>query len=268
MSSDALTSFLIVLESLKELAVESMDKDNIKFSIENGSAKAVIANSQNPKGVSDLYEKIDTAIKGKCDDSQITSPLRRIQEELKDQNFFYFTYNNGKQKIAIDERLRRANRIQKRRVESEVSLQLKVLSGTLNQIGGNEPNYHIDYGGGVKKTIEFDKNQTKDIIQHLYRKTTVLTVCKNKKSSDGVDKTYSHKLILEDNQVQMFKSFLRKYNSKQLDLVDRLSFMYEYFDGLYKGSNKAALDFLGAQLVAFNDKRLHLSELKTLLVIS
>ena len=72
---------------------------------------------------------------------------------------------------------------------------------------------------------------------------------------------------LSSEQQDSLESYLEKYN-KEENLVDKLSMIYQFIDEVFEHSNGNAHQVLKELLTTFNDKNFHLSELKTLLVIS
>jgi len=72
---------------------------------------------------------------------------------------------------------------------------------------------------------------------------------------------------LSPEQQRSFESYLKKYN-KEENLVDKLSMTYQFVDEVFEHSKDNAHQVLKELLTTFNDKNFHLSELKTLLVIS
>lgn len=72
---------------------------------------------------------------------------------------------------------------------------------------------------------------------------------------------------LSPKQQGNFDTYLKKYN-KEENLADKLSMTYQFVDEIFEHSNGNAHETLKKLLITFNDKNFHLSELKTLLVIS
>lgn len=73
--------------------------------------------------------------------------------------------------------------------------------------------------------------------------------------------------VSDSNRQPNLESFLKNYN-KEENLVDKLSMTYQFADEIFEHSNGNAHQILKELLLTFNDKKFHLSELKTLLVIS
>ncbi len=265
MSSDALDSFMKVMSSLKSIADTVENKEDLNFSITEGSAVCAI---EAPEPIiQSVFDDMDRAIKGESRDKVFTSHLRIIQEQIKNEEFKYnFSYYKGKKKIEIHPRLIKSNRIAlKRKDRLEHNYKLLIIRGFLNQIGGKEPNYHFDYGHGEKITIACSMEDAFIVNKYLYKNITSLVVCKEWKN-DKKRREYTHKIILEDLLVEELKSYIESYN-KESDLVSKLSITHDFIDKMFSTTNfgKEAIKFL---LIAYNDINFHLSELKTLLVIS
>lgn len=254
MSIKALESFLSVTNSLKNIA-ESISQE-ITFTIKKGSAYTAVNGSSLEIG--NIYNTIDEAISGESIDDNITSNLRNIQKELQNEVFKYqFRYAD----INLDERIRRAKKITKKRTRNTYQTELTVLSGFFNSIGGNDPNYHFDYGAGQKTIIDCTIKDVDELKDYLY-KTISCLVIKKFQIEDTEKISYYHCSILQDSQVKFFRDFSDKLN-KTYDLFERLDLIYDFADN----SNSLIEDLsilLKSYHLFFND----INELKTLLIIT
>lgn len=254
MSLQALESFLSVTNSLKNIA-ENISKD-VTFTIKKGSAYTSVNGS--PLEIRNIYQSIDKAIVGESSDEIITSNLRNIQKEIQSQAFRYqFKYAN----IKLDERIRRAKKITKKRSTTVYEKELTILSGFFNSIGGNDPNYHFDYGSNNRLTIDCNFPDVDELKDYLYKTISCLVL--KKFSKDDEDKVfYYHLSILEDEQINNFREFVQIMNNQE-DIFKRLESLYEFMDNS-KSRNKDLKVLLKSYNSIFNN----INELKTLLVLS
>jgi len=147
MSITALESFLKVTNALKNIATAV--SENVVFSIERGSAAAVVHGSASE--IQTIYGKIDEAIEGKSDDGIITKNLRDIQNEIKNDVLQYqFFYSN----IKLEERIKNATKIKKKSKYKSYRNEFRILTGKFNEVGGQNINYHLEYPGGGQETID------------------------------------------------------------------------------------------------------------------
>ena len=254
MSVKALESFLSVTNSLKNIS-ESVS-DELTFTIKNGSAYACANASKDIIG--NIYFKIDEAIKGESTDEIVTSNLRNIQKEIQNSVFKYqFFYGNE----ILDTRIKAAKKIAKKRTKQLFENKLEIISGYFNQIGGNDPNYHFDYGNGVRLTIDCTINETEELKEYLYKTISSLVV-KKTFEDEQTKPIFEHKSIIEDEFVYPFKEFLRNYNSIN-DLVDKLEIIYDFVNNSEKKEK-----YIELLLRAFKSPVFDISEIKTVLVIS
>jgi hypothetical protein len=264
MSSDALESFMSVMSSLKAIAIAITDKDDLSFSITEGSAQGVL---EAPSTSMDLiYEELDIAMKGESYNKEVTSNLKNIQDQIKRQNFNYgFLYRRTSQPtIDIYSTLFNSNKISLKRRRNQFGHKLQIKSGFLNQIGGNTPNYHFNSGERETITISCTIEEAKSINKYLYVNVQSLLLCKEWYEEDKKDE-YVHKAIIEDELANKMKTYLNSYN-KEIELVRKLTLTHDFIDDMF--NDKIGYEILHYLLIAFNDKNFHLSELKTLLVIS
>lgn len=254
MSIKALESFLSVTNSLKNIA-ESTSKE-VTFTIKKGSAYTAVNGSSFE--IQNIYNTIDEAISGESIDDTITSNLRNIQKELQNEVFKYqFKYAN----INLDERIRKAKKIVKKRSKNFYQSELTVLSGFFNSIGGNDPNYHFDYGSGQKTTIDCTIKDVDELKDYLYRTISCL-VLKKFSTEDEEKITYYHCSILQDNQVKYFRKFANNLNETK-ELFERLELIYDFVE-----NSKSTIDDLSILLKSYSLLFDNINELKTLLIIT
>jgi len=264
MSPEMLDSFMTVMGALKALATTVIGTSDLKFSISKGSALGAVIAPNEP--MEKLYSKIDSAIEGNSSDKELTSQLRIIQNQVKRDNYKYsFNYLSNSKFTEIHNRLKNCKTITlKRKTNSPFKYKLKIIQGFFNQIGGKTPNYHFDYGGNDKLIVNCSVEQARTINKYIYSNINSLLLCKewNRKSKKD---EYYHKVILDDSFVQDFKDYIRGYNSED-KLLEKLTLTHDFVDTQFE--KKPNFSILRALLIAFNDENFHLSELKTLLVIS
>lgn len=266
MSSEALESFMSVMNSLKVIAESMANKDSLSFSIESGSAVCAI----NAVGdeIKPVFNEINNAVQGKSTNKIFTDNLRNIQNHLKDGDFKYnFFYQNGIPKTDLAPKLISASRIAiKRKRNDDFIFKPLVLRGFFNQIGGKEPNYHFDYGQGSKIVVSCNQDDARLIVPNIYKHISTLVICKCHTSNSSKSE-YFHKILISEDIAPKLKTFIDLYNSEK-NLIEKLSLIYDFIDNSFISSNSEAKEILKILLVTFNDSNLHLSEVKTLLVIS
>lgn len=254
MSLKALESFLSVTNSLKNIA-ENISKD-VTFTIRKSSAYTSVNGSSNEIG--NIYHSIDEAISGESNDEIITSNLRNIQKEIQNEVFKYqFKYAD----VNLDARIKRAKKITKKRSHNVYEKELTVLSGFFNSIGGNDPNYHFDYGSNNRLTIDCNFPDVNELKDYLYKDISCLVLKKFVK--DDEEKTfYSHLAILKEEQVNHFKTFIKELNH-QNDLFKRLELIYKFTD-----NSKSRISDLKILLRSFDSIFNDINEFKTLLILT
>lgn len=271
MSSEALDSFLIAMSNLRDLATSVAGHEGANFQIVNGSACGILE-FQDASLMESIYSEIDDAINNDSTNKEVTGTLRSIQKEIKRVGFEYdFDYfRNGSpsnyQRIQITDRLINRPLVSVRRIRKNYDLKLVVKQGYLNQIGGENPNYHFDWGSGDVTTIKCSKDQAKEIREYLYSR--VDTILLRKEYIDTDKKTeFIHKAIIKRESQRKYRNFLSNYYEED-NLVERLLLVHNLIDDSFEENPQNALDDLKYIVQAFNDKELHLSEIKTALILS
>jgi hypothetical protein len=254
MSVKSLESFLNVVNSLKNIS-ESVS-DQLTFTIKQGSAYASVNGVQ--KDIGDIFYRIDEALKGESTNEIVTSNLRNIQKEIQKSVFKYQFYYGAE---VLDTRLRIAKKITKKRTKQLFEYKIEIISGFFNQIGGNDPNYHFDYGNGNKLTIDCTISETEELKKYLY-KTISSLVIKKTFDDEQIKPSFEHKSIIEDELVYSLKEFLNNYYKTE-DLIPKLESIYDFINNSEKKEKYVEL-----LLKAFKSNTFNLSEIKTILVIS
>lgn len=254
MSIEALESFLLVTNSLKEIVQSVTSKAT--YSIKKGSCVATAYAP--PPQMQIVHSKINDGIEGKSKDKLVTDNLRIIQDELKKPGYSYKMWNNSTQ---IDERIRTANRITKSRSRKKYKTKIEIMSGVFNQIGGNTPNYHFDFGDNKKATIGCDTKDVSILKDYLY-KTIYCLVSKQITIGNPNESLNRHIAFLEKNEVDELSNTITQLDSVT-NLIERLEFLYAYIDN---SKNKIRDVLVLTRL--FNNNLYDVNELKTVLVIS
>lgn len=254
MSIEALESFLAVTNALKNIA-ESVTTE-INFSIKKGSACASVFGPRTD--IYNVYGKIEEAINGESEDDIVTSNLREIQKHIKNEVYKYqFKLANEN----FDNRIREAKKIVKKRSKNLYKHELTVLTGYFNAVGGNDPNYHFDYGNGIKTTIECDIPQALILREYLYQNISCL-VQKKYSQEDKDNVTYYHCSVIKNEQTKIFRKFAEDLNSKT-DLFDRIDLLYDFSE-----NSKSVIEDFSILLNCYNYLFQDINELKTLLILT
>lgn len=254
MSIEALESFISVTNSLKNIAENSSRE--VTFTIKKGSAYTSVNGTE--ADIKRIYNTIDEAINGESVDDIVTSNLRNIQKELQKEVFKYqFKYVNNK----LDERLINAKKISKKRSKHSYKEELTILSGFFNSIGGNDPNYHFDYGAGQRLTIDCNRSDVNELKDYLY-KTISCLVLKKYNLDDNEKILYYHCSILKDEQIRYFREFTKSLREK-IELFERLELIYDFVE-----KSDSRIDDLAILLKSYNYIFNDINEYKTLLILT
>lgn len=262
LSPEALESFLAVTSALKSLACNLCDNNKLRFTIFEGSAGCAV--DAPPEEMKKVYSNVNDAMNGRCEDKYIAADLRKIQEQISRNSYAYsFKYiANKNSQIELHHKLSNSKRINVKRKTKQYTYKLKIIKGFLNQIGGKDPNYHFDYGHGEKLTINCSIEEATKVKQYLYKDVSSLIVCKEW-ASEGKKDEYYHKCIINESDVSKIRGFLINYY-KGTSIIDRLNTLHDFIDDTLKTEN--FIYILSCLVKGFNYKKLHLSELKTILI--
>lgn len=254
MSSVALESFLKVTSALKNIA-ESISDDFV-YSITKGSASTTVLGD--PHLIHTMYSKMDEAIEGKSNDEVVTSNLRTIQSEIKNDVLRYqFLYSD----IPITEKIKNAKKIKKKKIFNVYNKELKILFGKFNAVGGSVINYHLDHGSGHRDTVDCSQEQALELKDFLFQNVFCLVI-KTYSTNNNDNYSYQHCTYINSNQIERFKSFTK--NLQELDdILERLDFLYNFFE-----TSPSVIDDMATILRASNYIFDDINEIKTVLIIS
>lgn len=264
LSGEALSSFLAVVGSLKAMIEEQSDESQFIYRIVEGSA-SFIAESKN-EVLNSFYGEFNSTVKEGSYDKSFVGNLKRIQSYLKSENlgFKFYYYPNGSPKIDLKEKVV-TSRIRSKRTKNKFSFKLEIVSGLLNQIGGNNPNYHLDHGNNKKLTIFCEKEEAISIREFLYKNIKCLVETKAYSSLDKED-VYNHKIVLDDKTLTIIRPFINEYN-KIVDIIKKLEFIHEYTLKVSQDKD-SLLKFLKTLTIGFSSQNFHQSEIKTVLILT
>ena len=266
MSLDALDSFLTVVDSFKQIAREVLTvPEEIFFSIEEGSAALEVRGPA--PAITTLTEEIAEAVAGKSDNKIVAKSMRVVQDQVKRRNMHYSFTSSSQKGPRLIEALKNAKRIRTARQKREKIPRLRVLKGFLNAVGGQQPNYHFDYGGGQRTKIACTQLEAQRVNKYLYADIHVL-VWELEFAAEDKASTYEHRAMIEDADrdcIIPLRRLFKKYYDEP-ELVERLMFFY-YFaeDHLPRSYGLKAMQLL---LRGFDHKYSDRNELKTLLIIT
>lgn len=264
LSGEALNSFLAVVGSLKAMIEEQSDDSKFIYRIVEGSASLVV---ESPNEImNSFYGEIQSTVNDGSFDKNFVGNLKRIQTYLKneDLDFRFYYYPNGSPKIDLKEKVINS-KIKSKRSRNKHSFKLEILSGLLNQIGGNKPNYHLDHGMNKKLTIFCEKEDAISIREYLYKNIKCLVETKAYSSIEKED-FYTHKTVLDIESVNILLPFLRDYNRKN-DLISKLDLIHDYTFKIAPNKN-SLLNFLKILCIGFSSPNFHQSEIKTVLILT
>lgn len=264
MTVDALESFMEVVSSLKSIVENIVDKEALTFSIKEGSALCSVEAA--PAHLQAIYREINTAIEGESSNKEVADGLRRIQNQIKRNNVEYeFQYHQSSSVIDMHGKLVQASRIAVKRRRGDYTIKLKANSGVIKQIGGEKPNYHLYCVNGEKRTIECTREDAIQVNKFLYQEVNPLVLCKEFTRSEKKDE-FIHLTMIDNDLASAFREFVATYNHSD-DLISRLGKIHDFIDEQFENTHLGHR-ILKTLILGFNDELFHLSEIKTVLVIS
>lgn len=264
LSASGLLSFTTVLESLRKLAIAVAGNENVRFSIESGSARA-IAITDDLVGQS-LSDTIEQALEGEISDKEILDPIRIIHKEIirNDLNYGITLRRAGlpvsdfkdifQSKTRIVLKTKRGSKIL-----SEV-IQAKVIA-----VGGKNPNYHLILDDESEIIVKCTESDAMEVNSFLYKRIHVL-VQKTSFTRENKKDIFTHEAVLQESETQIFHHFFSVYNFRK-DIMYKLQMLYDVFETIM-ALKERKFEIVGILLRQFDKEDADINELKTLLILS
>ncbi len=264
LSASGLLSFTTVLESLRKLAIAIAGDENVRFSIQSGSAQA-IAITDDAVGQS-MSDTLEQAIEGEISDKEILDPIRIMHREIIREDLNYgislqragITVNNFKDIFQSKTRIV-LKTIRGSKISSEV-IQAKVIA-----VGGKNPNYHLVMEDDNEIIVKCSENEAMAVNSFLYQRISVL-VQKTSYKRENKNDIFYHGAVLQKPETQIFDKFFSIYNSRN-DLMYKLQMLYDVFEAIM-ALEERKFEIVGILLRQFDKEDNDINELKTLLILS
>ncbi len=264
LSASGLLSFTTVLESLRKLAIAIAGDENVRFSIESGSARAV-AITDDEVGQS-IAATLEQAIDGEISDKNLLEPIRNIHREIIREDLNYgitlqragLTVNNFKSIFQSKTRI-----ILKPKRGTSISIE--VLQAKVIAVGGKNPNYHLIMEDESEVIVKCTEGDAMNVNSYLYKIINVLVQKTSYKRENKKD-IYTHGAILHDPEIHIFHHFFSVYNSRK-DIMLKLQMLYNVFEEIMVLEERK-FEIVGILLRQFDKEDININELKTLLILS
>ena len=263
LSASGLLSFTSVLESLRKLAIAIAGDENVRFSIESGSARA-IAITDDVVGQS-MSDTIEQALDGEISDKEILEPIRIIHKEIIRNDLTYgitlkragITVSDFKD--IFQSKTRIVLKTKKGATISSEVIQAKVIA-----VGGKNPNYHLVIEDESEIIVKCSENDAMNVNPFLYQKISVLVQKTSYKRENKKD-IFTHEAVLKEPETQIFHHFFSIYNSR--NLMYKLQMLYDVFEKIM-ALEVRKFEIVGILLRQFDKEDIDINELKTLLILS
>jgi hypothetical protein len=212
LSLEASQALVNILEAMTNIAFAQKKSDSLNVSIRKGSV-AIAIEGQNT-AMENIGNTLDLVANTKEEDPLIVDYFRTIQNTIKSNGLEYAVYvsNNGNKKDVLDIFKKNKTFTKKReKVIREHNFHVEFFDGRLIEIGGKNPNIHIEQTG-IKYTIDCTEKEAKRVESYLYNDVWV-TAWAKPNSQGKIKYTFCDHYVNKDLFLD-FKKFIKE-NTKQ-----------------------------------------------------
>jgi hypothetical protein len=169
MSINAARAFSILLSATISIVQLNDDSEGVKIQIKTGSAVIVAEGSENQ--IAEIEQNFNDVIQYKSSNKELVIGWREVQK-LFHANGLEYSANifRNNQKISIFNTLKTSKKLRARPVSYQINSSIRFLEGKLIEVGGANPNIHIEGPDGKKLTINCTESSAKKANRFLYKK--------------------------------------------------------------------------------------------------
>lgn len=227
MSINAARAFSILLSATISIVQLNDDSEGVKIQIKTGSAVIVAEGSENQ--IAEIEQNFNDVIQYKSSNKELVTGWREVQK-LFHANGLEYSANifRNNQKISIFNTLKTSKKLRARPVSYQINSSIRFLEGKLIEVGGANPNIHIEGPDGKKLTINCTESSAKKANRFLYEKILISCWVKTGKEKDNYELCDSY---WNHNHFDDFQSFLSDFTATQneIDQLKKLHYKCRHY---------------------------------------
>jgi len=181
MSLDASKSLREILDAL--IQIVEYEKDlNLKIGLEKGSAAHKLISEDENNDLEVVYKKIKDAAEQQPERENLyVNQLNVIYRNIQKFDDYKIVYKHDSTKIDIKPLFKRKFKNTRSRANIDNNFKVKFFNGTLDLIGGKNPNFHIT-SNSLPYTIQCTKEEARKVNPFLYQDIFISAWVKEKKN--------------------------------------------------------------------------------------
>lgn len=255
LSVEATESLILMLQSMKDIISNTPGAGLAKIQVVKGSATVMTVASA--EVIEHFQNDFNNVLDKKETNPDIVAPWRLLQNLFKANGLTYeASFYKKAEKISVEKKIKKAKEFRAKSIPKPANYLIEFLKGKLIEVGGTNPNIHLQYLKPIKCT-EF---QAIAVNKFLYQDIELLV---RKRSVSGNEEYTFCEFFINDDQKLYFKNLLNLLATKSLD-----DFLFDLHFEIKKLLDEQQLGIVAKLIRLFDHSSTDVNIIKTILVIT
>lgn len=255
LSVEATNSLILMLQSMTEIISNTPGAENAKIQVVKGSATVVTVASA--EIIQNFQEGFQNVLDKKETNANIVAPWRQLQNLFQANGLTYeANFYRKAQKISVEKQIKKAKEFRARSVKKHANFSIQFLKGKLMEVGGANPNIHLQDLRPVRCT----ELEAIAVNKFLYQDIELLV--RRKFTSDNEEYMFCE-FFVNDEQKIYFKNLLHLLETKPLD-----EFLFDLHFEIKKLIDVKQFGVVAKVIRMFDHSSTDVNIIKTILVIT
>lgn len=171
LSVEATNSLILMLQSMKDIIVNTPGAENAKIQVVKGSA--TVMTIAPPEVIQSFQEDFQNVLDKKETNASIVAPWRQLQNLFQANGLRYeANFYTKSIKISVEKQIKKATEFRAKPIKKQAKYELEFVKGKLIELGGKNPNIHI-LKNGVKTAISCTEIEAIKVNQFIYKEIEI-----------------------------------------------------------------------------------------------
>ena len=255
LSVEATESLILLLQSMKDIISNTPGAENAKIQVVKGSATVMTVAASDV--IQNFQKDFQNVLNKKETDPHKVAPWRDLQNLFKANGLIYEAnfYTKAK-KISVEKEIKRAKEFRAKPVKKQSTYSLQFVKGKLMEVGGANPNIHLQ----DLRPVKCSEPQAIMVNKFLYQEIELLV--RRKETLDNEEYTFCE-FFINDEQKIYFKNLLHLLETKSLD-----DFLFDLHFEIKKLLDAQQFGVVAKLIRLFDHSSIDVNIIKTILVIT
>lgn len=230
MSLEVAKAFVVLVDSVTGIVENTPDNNDLTINIEQGSVRLLVEGN----GVERLQKNFIDVITVGSVDKPLVESWRNMQSLFKKNGLTYeATISTKEKKTRVYEALKDHDKLRAKPAKRQIpKTNIEFIEGTLVELGGINPNMHIDVGRKNRIKISCTHENANKAKEYLFKTILVSTWSKKKGAKTEYDFCDSY-VVSPESSFYKFKKFINDFETTG-DELDSLDLLYNQVNDYLK----------------------------------